>query len=633
MRVAPWLSFLGLMGALACGSGGGTGSTPTPPPVIQSFQATPATIPAGGTSTLAWSVSGATSLRLEPGGLDVSHATSRSVSPSQTTTYTLTATGAGGSASLSTLLTVQPSSGPITLAYAALPGVDPNLLSLDIHPTVPGSPKPVLVYVHGGGWSAGDKAHVDAKSAASAAQGYLFVSLNYRLTTDSLTFPAQPQDLAKALRWIRSNIAAYGGDPARIHLMGHSAGCHLVSLLATDGSYLAAEGMTLADLKGVIALDTQAYDLPALAQLQGGTLGGLYAYTFGASPVGWVTASPITHVASGKGIPPFFVAFSGGSAAGEDAERKTLSTAFYQKLQQSHVLAELEPAPELTHAQINQGFGAPGDPVARAAFAFLNRLQIPPGAAYLSDRFANIAVTSNLPYGQSPSWDGPVQTHLLDLYQPQGDASLRRPAIVWIHGGGFTGGSKNVAQMVSLAQRFAAKGYVCASISYRLRPQAQVDADLNSAIRDAGEDAKAAVRWLRRHADLYRIDPDRIAIGGGSAGAFTALWAAYADGEGNSGNPGFSSKVGAVVDFWGGLMELGQMGAGEAPVMIIHGTEDPTVPYALGDALRQRARDMGVGYVFHPLIGAGHGAWGYLDDAERWIAPFLYRALRIGETL
>ncbi|MEB3186738.1 MAG: alpha/beta hydrolase, partial [bacterium] len=128
--------------------------------------------------------------------------------------------------------------------------------------------RPVVVYVHGGGWRMGDKAHqmVD-KPAYFNAQGYVFVSINYRLADPALPVgkrpmhPDQVRDVASSLGWVRSNIARYGGDPSRIALIGHSAGAHLAALVASNPRFLNELRFPFSSLKGVIANDTASYDL------------------------------------------------------------------------------------------------------------------------------------------------------------------------------------------------------------------------------------------------------------------------------------------------------------------------------------------------------------------------------------
>ncbi len=243
---------------------------------------------------------------------------------------------------------------------------------------------------------------------------------------------------------------------------------------------------------------------------------------------------------------------------------------------------------------------------------------------YVDDVFATSEQLPALQYGSAlPAGGSSLVPLLLDLYRPAGDTRTSRPVIVWIHGGGFVSGTRADPAMVELCRRLARKGYVTASITYRLRTSAQQQADSTGAYLDAVADAKAAVRWLRSQANVYGLDTARIAIGGGSAGAFAALGAAHLEAEGSSGSPGWSSQVDAVVDFWGGLPDLSQLDAGEAPALIIHGTADATVPFSSGEALFARAQAVGVPSEFRPLQGAPHGFWSPMDQYVGWIAPFL----------
>jgi len=144
----------------------------------------------------------------------------------------------------------------LNLPYATIPGVNPNLLSLDVYAPATGQNHPVIVMVHGGGWQRGDKANANIatnKYRHFTQAGYVFVSINYRLSP-AVKHPAHVQDVAKALAWVAKNINRYSGNPARIYLMGHSAGAHLAALVATDQRYLEAAGENLQLLKGVILL-------------------------------------------------------------------------------------------------------------------------------------------------------------------------------------------------------------------------------------------------------------------------------------------------------------------------------------------------------------------------------------------
>lgn len=99
------------------------------------------------------------------------------------------------------------------------------------------------------------------KAELFTGQGWLFISANYRLVPEG-KHPNNVQDVASAIAWAHEHAAEHGGDPARVFIMGHSAGCHLVALVATDHRRLEQAGGSLDIVKGVVALDTHAYNLP-----------------------------------------------------------------------------------------------------------------------------------------------------------------------------------------------------------------------------------------------------------------------------------------------------------------------------------------------------------------------------------
>ena len=251
-------------------------------------------------------------------------------------------------------------------------------------------------------------------------------------------------------------------------------------------------------------------------------------------------------------------------------------------------------------------------------------------ARYRDPVFA-VQATNNVAYGSAVNrFTNLTETLRLDLYQPQGDAVAARPAVVIVHGGGFTGGDKATAQMVQQGQNFARRGYVAVSINYRLAPAG--NGITRQVITDAAHDCKAAIRWLRSQAATLRIDTERIVSIGSSAGAYTTLEAAYVPGEGSSGNPGFSSSVRAVVDQWGQLVDLNELQAGEVPVFIVHGTNDPTVPYSNATDLKARADAVGVTAELHPIQGAGHAPWAaYFANYEVQVFAFFWEHLQLGQ--
>jgi carboxylesterase type B len=236
---------------------------------------------------------------------------------------------------------------------------------------------------------------------------------------------------------------------------------------------------------------------------------------------------------------------------------------------------------------------------------------VPPGAAPLRYRdavFAGVTTTSNVTYGSAVNQQGQTVTLQLDVYAPTGDSVADRPAIVWVHGGSFAFGSKTSPEIVEEARTFARKGFVNVSINYRLSENGctTVTAECLTAIVDAKHDAQAAVRFLRAHSDDYRVDPDRIAIAGTSAGAITALNVGYGPEDvGNSGNPGFASTVRAAVSLSGARI-LTTPNPGEAAALLFHGTADTLVPYqwALDTVAAADAADLIANLT--TFQGAGH---------------------------
>ena len=248
------------------------------------------------------------------------------------------------------------------------------------------------------------------------------------------------------------------------------------------------------------------------------------------------------------------------------------------------------------------------------------------GVRYRDEIFSNVTVTSDIVYGQAYNVSyNRNETLKLDLYQPQGDNEAKRPAILWVHAGGLKKGSKTGDEVVELSTRFAKRGYVTASNNYRLHTAPE--SNQQEALLQAYEDAKAAIRWLRANAAAYRIDTDRISIGGMSSGGGVSLAAAYEENEGSSGNPGYSSEVSACMEGSASLDDDTDMEIGEAPFCIIHGTVDDKVPYSEALELEARAIEVGVPYELNAVQGAGHGLWldGYKElIVQKW-SDFNYK--------
>jgi dienelactone hydrolase len=255
----------------------------------------------------------------------------------------------------------------------------------------------------------------------------------------------------------------------------------------------------------------------------------------------------------------------------------------------------------------------------------------PPGAAPLRYRdplFSNITVTRNLQYGTAPDAQGTPVPLMLDMYRPAGDTQKSRPALVWVHGGSFSGGDKTNVVPVDVANTFAKLGYVVVSINYRLLGSGCVGdpSGCTVAAIEAKRDAQAAVRWLRANAAAYGIDPTRIGIGGESAGAITAtLVGLLSEDVGSSGNPGWPSTVGGFVSVSGGVPTAAIANAGDAPGLFFHGSADTIVPASWSVNTAIAMLNAGVIAFLQIQDGAGHVPWAqyrtlYLEQAD-W---FLY---------
>ncbi len=203
---------------------------------------------------------------------------------------------------------------------ANVPYGDDPLQRLDVYAPRDAKQAPIVIFVHGGEWTRGDKAAVSYKPKFFNQNGIVFASVNYRLAPAAV-HPAIANDVATAIGWVRDHAAQFGGDPKKIVLMGHSAGCHLVTLVGLDPRYLSKAGMRPADLAGVVAWSGGSYDLVQKVE-QGGAYADYIKKAFGDSPDTWRDASPVTHAAQGKGGPGFlFVSIEPGNASHQAAER------------------------------------------------------------------------------------------------------------------------------------------------------------------------------------------------------------------------------------------------------------------------------------------------------------------------
>ncbi len=246
--------------------------------------------------------------------------------------------------------------------------------------------------------------------------------------------------------------------------------------------------------------------------------------------------------------------------------------------------------------------------------------------------FEKVDSLRDIPYGMARNIKGVEEKLLMDIFQPANDTAKKRPLLLFIHGGGFQNNSKTGSYSSRVCNYFAKLGYVTATINYRLGvEQPKGDQQYQEAMYRAQQDGKAAIRFFRRYAEQYGIDTSQLFITGSSAGSMTCLAIAYMSSnqvpslidtvkwgsfDGESGNPGYSSKVHGVMNAWGAMPSASWIQAGEPPLFNVSGTEDKTVPYDSsfayhsfkygGYILFQRCLSLGIPTGWRPFYNTGH---------------------------
>jgi arylformamidase len=244
-------------------------------------------------------------------------------------------------------------------------GPDPKQ-RLDVYAPRAVKGAPVVVFVHGGEWTKGDKADVSYKPKFLNEQAIVFISVNYRLSP-AVKHPAHVSDVAAALRWVCDHAADFGADPGKLVLMGHSAGCHLATLVALDPRYLAQVKLQPADLRGVVAWSGGMYDLADRVKGE-----GMYPkyirQTFGDDEAAWRDASPISHVGAAP-MPAFlFVSIEKGNPSHKAAENMV------QRIRAARGQAESQLVTGRTHFMANHLVGAPEDTTGQLLLDFVRRV-------------------------------------------------------------------------------------------------------------------------------------------------------------------------------------------------------------------------------------------------------------------
>ncbi len=244
---------------------------------------------------------------------------------------------------------------------------------LDVYSPKDAKNLPVVFWIHGGGWQAGDKSSVQLKPSAFMDKGFVFVSTNYRLLPN-VEMETIVRDIARSLRWVNEHITQHGGDPQRIFVMGHSAGAQLAALICTDDRYLKAEKQSFAMIKGCVPVDGDTFDIPAIietAETRRRVHGQPQAKfghreKFGNDPAKHRDFSAVTHVAKDKGIPPFLIVH-----VAEHPDTSAQAQRLAGALKEAGVPVTLFAGKETTHNKINADLGLPDDPGTKALFEFV----------------------------------------------------------------------------------------------------------------------------------------------------------------------------------------------------------------------------------------------------------------------
>lgn len=305
---------------------------------------------------------------------------------------------------------------------------------------------------------------------------------------------------------------------------------------------------------------------------------------------------------------------------------------------------------------------------------------------YLSDIFQS-SISQDVVFGDSPALTAVYvaenvtvnQQMTMDVFFPVGDDLTKRPAVILAYGGGYLVGSKEDEDVWTTCDSLAKKGYVAASINYRMNMNVADPASAVRAIYRAAQDYHSAIRYLKEYSNTYGIDTNYIFVGGVSAGGFSAMHAVFMDESerpaetyqsgiaganpdlgclactGNSFN--HTAKVRGIINLWGALLDTNYIQQNElVPMTLFHGTADPIVPYDYGFPftalflmpevygsfnVAARVNHLGGNAELNTFQGVGHNIWGVNVNnqlvggpTEYWVSitdsiiSFLYENIR-----
>ncbi|AMM89761.1 para-nitrobenzyl esterase [Bacillus pumilus] len=220
---------------------------------------------------------------------------------------------------------------------------------------------PVMIYLHGGGWTGGDKNRVASKADYFTGQGYVFVSMNYRLHPDA-NFEQMADDTASAIKWVKDHADEYQIDSSKINVMGHSAGGHLTALVATDSTYLKRVGLSPKTINSIVILDGPLNINQFIQAIPS------YKKVFGKQEENWTKASPVTYM-NQTNVPPVYLV-----TGWENPEVYR----FAEKLNHDQGSRFVFRVHSLSHSDLNKWFGSDRAPkeaqeMTKAVMAFVKK--------------------------------------------------------------------------------------------------------------------------------------------------------------------------------------------------------------------------------------------------------------------
>ena len=243
--------------------------------------------------------------------------------------------------------------------------------ALDIYYREDGTGKPVLLFIHGGGWVTGDKSNITRNPDMLRSfldAGYVVACPNFRLVERSLQsqvrYHHMAEDIAAAIKWLNGNVHRYGGDPAAFVLVGYSSGAHLASLVATDERYLEQQGLDTKIIRAVSAWDVPAYDVPrALTLMKGTSLEPKIHFNqalFGRSRSEQLEASPLNYL-DREGSHVQFQLISAGTMRGQSQTiSQRVSESFEDALTRVGHKVEHHHYPNSEHSDLPMRYGKGG---------------------------------------------------------------------------------------------------------------------------------------------------------------------------------------------------------------------------------------------------------------------------------